>query len=52
MQDVQSNLAMLIIKNPYTFDFIVLKGQVKEKQTEDDMIEKMCLFSWIFISDR
>ena len=29
------------MKDPYIFDFIVLKGQVKEKQIEDAMIEKI-----------
>ena len=40
LPDVQSDLAMQTIKDPYIFDFIVLKGQVKEKQIEDAMIEK------------
>lgn len=41
MPDVQSDLAMQTMKDPYIFDFIVLKGQVKEKQIEDAMIEKI-----------
>ena len=48
LPDVQSDLAMQTMKDPYIFDFIVLKGQVKEKQIEDAMIEKnkkMCLLS-------
>lgn len=41
LPDVQSDLAMQTVKDPYIFDFIVLKGQVKEKQIEDAMIEKI-----------
>ena len=41
LPDVQSDLAMQTMKDPYIFDFIVLKGQVKEKQIEDAMIEKI-----------
>ena len=41
LPDVKSDLAMQTIKDPYIFDFIVLKGQVKEKQIEDAMIEKI-----------
>ena len=39
--DVQSDLAMQTMKDPYIFDFIALKGQVKEKQIEEAMIEKI-----------
>ena len=31
LPDVQSDLALQTMKDPYIFDFIVLKGQVKEK---------------------
>lgn len=41
LPDVQSDLALQTMKDPYIFDFIVLKGQVKEKQIEDAMIEKI-----------
>ena len=41
LPDVQSDLAMQTMKDPYIFDFIVLKGQVKEKQIEDAMIDKI-----------
>ena len=41
MPDVQSDLAMQKMKDPYIFGFIVLKGQVKEKQIEDIIVEKI-----------
>lgn len=41
LPDIQSNLALQTMKAPYILDFIVLKGQVKEKQIEDAMIEKI-----------
>ena len=41
LPDIQSDLAIQTIKDPYVFDFIALKGQVKEKQIEDAMIEKI-----------
>ena len=41
LPSVQSDLAMQTMKDPYIFDFIVLKGQVKEKQIEDAMIDKI-----------
>lgn len=40
LPDIQSDLAIQTIKDPYIFDFIALKGQVKEKQIEEAMIEK------------
>lgn len=41
LPDIQSDLAIQTIKDPYIFDFIALKGQVKEKQIEEAMIEKI-----------
>lgn len=41
LPDVQSDLAMQTMKDPYIFDFIVLKGQIKEKQIEEAMVEKI-----------
>ena len=41
MPNIQSDLVLQTIKDPYIFDFITLKGQVKEKQIEDAMIEKI-----------
>ena len=41
LPDVQSDLVLQTMKDPYIFDFIALKGQVKEKQIEDAMIEKI-----------
>lgn len=41
LPDVQSDLAMQTIKDPYIFDFIALKGQVREKQIEEVMIDKI-----------
>lgn len=41
LPDVQSGLVLQTMKDPYIFDFIALKGQVKEKQIEDAMIEKI-----------
>jgi len=41
LPDVQSDLAMQTIKDPYIFDFIALKGQVKEKEIEEAMIDKI-----------
>ena len=38
---MQSDLAIQTIKDPFVFDFIALKGQVKEKQIEEAMIEKI-----------
>lgn len=41
LPDVQSDLAMQTIKDPYLFDFIALKGQVKEREIEQAMIERI-----------
>lgn len=41
LPDIQSDLVLQTMKDPYIFDFITLKGQVKEKQIEDAMIEKI-----------
>lgn len=41
LPDVQSDLALQTLKDPYIFDFIALKGQVKEKEIEEAMIEKI-----------
>lgn len=41
LPDVQSDLAMQTIKDPYIFDFIALKGQVREKQIEEVMLDKI-----------
>lgn len=41
LPDIQSDLAMQTLKDPYIFDFIALKGQVKEKQIEEAMISKI-----------
>ena len=41
LPDVQSDLAMQTMKDPYIFDFIALKGQIKEKQIEEAMVEKI-----------
>jgi predicted nuclease of restriction endonuclease-like (RecB) superfamily len=41
LPNVQSDLAMQTLKDPYIFDFIALKGQVKEKEIENAMITKI-----------
>ena len=41
LPDVQSDLAIQTLKDPYIFDFIALKGQVKEKEIEQAMIDKI-----------
>ena len=41
LPDIQSDLAMQTLKDPYIFDFIALKGQVKEKEIEEAMITKI-----------
>jgi predicted nuclease of restriction endonuclease-like (RecB) superfamily len=41
LPDVQSDFAMQTIKDPYIFDFIALKGQVREKQIEEVMLDKI-----------
>lgn len=52
---IQSDLVIQTMKDPYIFDFISVKGQLKEKQIEEVMIEKIknvlielgCGFSFI-----
>ncbi len=41
LPDIQSDLALQTLKDPYIFDFIALKGQVKEKEIEEVMITKI-----------
>lgn len=41
LPDIKSDLAMQTLKDPYIFDFIALKGQVKEKEIEEAMITKI-----------
>lgn len=41
LPDIQSDLAIQTMKDPYIFDFIALKGKVKEKQIEEAMTEKI-----------
>lgn len=41
LPNVQSDLALQTLKDPYIFDFISLKGQVKEKEIEEAMITKI-----------
>jgi predicted nuclease of restriction endonuclease-like (RecB) superfamily len=41
LPNVQSDLAMQTLKDPYIFDFIALKGQIKEKEIENAMITKI-----------
>lgn len=41
LPDIQSDLAIQTIKDPYIFDFIALKGQAREKQIEEAMTEKI-----------
>ena len=41
LPDIQSDLAIQTIKDPYIFDFIALKGKTKEKQIEEAMTEKI-----------
>lgn len=41
LPDVQSDLAMQTMKDPYLFDFIALKGKVKELEIESAMINKI-----------
>lgn len=41
LPDIQSDLALQTLKDPYIFDFIALKGQVKEKEIEEAMITKI-----------
>lgn len=41
LPDVQSDLAIQTMKDPYIFDFISLKGKVKETEIESVMINKI-----------
>lgn len=41
LPDVQSDLALQTMKDPYLFDFISLKGKVKELEIENAMINKI-----------
>lgn len=41
LPDTQSDLALQTIKDPYLFDFISLKGKVKELEIENAMINKI-----------
>ena len=41
LPDVQSELALQTMKDPYLFDFISLKGKVKELEIENAMINKI-----------
>ena len=41
LPNIQSDLALQTLKDPYIFDFISLKGQVKEKEIEEAMITKI-----------
>lgn len=41
LPDVQSDLALQTMKDPYIFDFISLKGKVKELEIENAMIDKI-----------
>lgn len=41
LPDIQSDLAIQTLKDPYIFDFIALKGKVKERQIEEAMLSKI-----------
>lgn len=41
LPDVQSDLAIQTIKDPYIFDFISLKGKAKEVEIEKEMINRI-----------
>ena len=41
LPDMQSDLAIQTLKDPYIFDFISLKGKVKELEIENAMIDKI-----------
>ena len=41
LPDIQSDLAMQTMKDPYLFDFISLKGKVKELEIENAMIDRI-----------
>lgn len=41
LPDIQSDLAIQTMKDPYLFDFISLKGKVKELEIENAMIDRI-----------
>ena len=41
LSDIQSDLALQTMKDPYLFDFISLKGKVKELEIENAMINRI-----------
>lgn len=41
LPDVQSDLAIQTMKDPYIFDFLTLKGEAKEREIEEAMINKI-----------
>ena len=41
LPDIQSDLAIQTMKDPYLFDFISLKGKVKEIEIERAMIDRI-----------
>ena len=41
LPDIQSDLALQTLKDPYLFDFISLKGQIREKEIETAMITRI-----------
>ncbi len=41
LPSVQSDLALQTLKDPYIFDFINLKGQIREKEIENAMIKRI-----------
>lgn len=41
LPDIQSDLAIQTMKDPYLFDFIALKGNIKESEIEQAMINKI-----------
>lgn len=41
LPDIQSDLALQTLKDPYIFDFISLKGKIKEHEIENAMINRI-----------
>lgn len=41
LSDIQSDLALQTMKDPYLFDFISIKGKVKELEIEKEMINRI-----------
>ena len=41
LPDIQSDLALQTLKDSYLFDFISLKGQIREKEIETAMITRI-----------